>query len=64
MYLSWLKHGGTGTTLHVNYRYQSKFMQSNVRHKVHKYTAVMPVLHMFPPEVLLLSVLPETLNYL
>ena len=66
MYLGWLKHGGTGTILHVNYRHRSKFMHSNVQHKVHEYTARcdMPVLHMFPPEVLLLSVLPETLNYL
>ena len=40
MYLGWLKHGGTGTILHVNYRHQSKFMHSNVRHKDHEYTAV------------------------
>ena len=40
MYLGWLKHGGTGTILHVNYRQWSKFMHRNVRHKVHKYTAV------------------------
>ena len=40
IYLGWLKHGGTGTTLHVNYRHRSKFMHSNVRHKVHEYTAV------------------------
>ena len=66
MYLGWLKHGRTaGTILHVNYRHRSKFMHSNVAQKVHEYTAVhMPVLYMFPPEVFLLSVLPETLNYL
>ena len=40
MYLGWLKHGGTGTILHVNYRHRSKFMHSNVPHKVHEYTAV------------------------
>ena len=40
MYLGWLKHGGTGTILHVNYRHRSKFMHSNVRHKVHEYTPV------------------------
>ena len=40
MYLGWLKHGGTGTILHVNYRHRSKFMHSDVRHKVHEYTAV------------------------
>ena len=40
MYLGWLKHGGTGIILHVNYRHRSKFMHSNVPHKVHKYTAV------------------------
>ena len=39
MYLGWLKHGGTGTILHVNYRHRSKFMHSNVRHKVHEYAA-------------------------
>ena len=68
MYLGWLKHGGTGTIIHayVNYRHRSKFMHSNVRHKVHEYTERwdMPVLYMFPPEVFLLSVLAETLNYL
>ena len=65
MYLGWLKHGGTGTILHVNYRHRSKFMHSKVSHKVHEYTAVhMPVLCMFSPEVCILSVLPETLNYL
>ena len=66
MYLDWLKHGGTGTIIHVNYRHRSKFMHSNVRHKVHEYSAVtcQLVLYMFPPEVFLLSVLPETLNYL
>ena len=42
MYLGWLKHGDlcTGIILHVNYRQQSKFMHSNVPHKVHEYTAV------------------------
>ena len=64
--LGWLKHGGTGTILHVNYRHLSKFMHSNVQHKVHEYIyrCDMPVLYMFPSEVFLLSVLPETLNYL
>ena len=40
MYPGWLKHGGTGTIIHVNYRYQSKFMHCNVPHKVYEYTAV------------------------
>ena len=59
MYLGWLKHGGTGTILNVNYRHRSKFIHSNVLHKVYEYTAVhMSVLYMFPPEVCLVSMLP------
>ena len=40
IYLGCLKHGGTGTILHVKYRHWSKFMHSTVPHKVYENTAV------------------------
>ena len=63
MYLGWLKRGGTGEILHVNYRHQFEFMHCNVTHNVHKYIAVTCQSHIHvSTEVFLFGVLSVPLN--